>query len=196
MKYKNQKAFTLIELLAVIVILGVIMVIAIPSVTQYITNSRKDAYVDTAKALIRAVSTASIDGTYPLPQHKNEVTIVSISMIELDGGKGEKSPFGNAWRANKTYVAIINVGEASDPKYEYYFAGQDTKNYAIPLTREDKISRASILNNARNTMEVTIQSLAGSSSGTLEEHDFISGLKKEESEPWKVTIFSDLARIK
>ena len=51
-KIKDNKAFTLIELLAVIIILGVLMIIAIPSVTTYISNSRKTAYIDTAKQVI------------------------------------------------------------------------------------------------------------------------------------------------
>ena len=42
----NKKAFTLIELLAVIVILGVILMIAIPKVSQYINRSKKDSFVD------------------------------------------------------------------------------------------------------------------------------------------------------
>ena len=40
MKKTNKKGITLIELLAVIVILGVIMAIAIPSMTGYIANSK------------------------------------------------------------------------------------------------------------------------------------------------------------
>ena len=48
----NKKGFTLIELLAVIIILGILMIIAIPSVTKYISDSRKSAYIDTAKEII------------------------------------------------------------------------------------------------------------------------------------------------
>ena len=52
MSMKKKNGFTLIELLAVIIILGILMIIAIPSVTSYINNSRKSAYVDTAKEII------------------------------------------------------------------------------------------------------------------------------------------------
>lgn len=37
------------------IILGILMIIAIPSVTQYIQNSRKEAYVKTAKSFSRSV---------------------------------------------------------------------------------------------------------------------------------------------
>ena len=49
----NKKAFTLIELLAVIIILGILMLIAIPSVTNYINNSRKSTYVTTVNELVK-----------------------------------------------------------------------------------------------------------------------------------------------
>lgn len=42
---KNKKAFTLVELLAVIIILGIILVLAVPRVTTMITNFRDKAEV-------------------------------------------------------------------------------------------------------------------------------------------------------
>ena len=51
-KKPKKKAFTLIELLAVIIILGILMIIAVPSVTKYINSSKKEAYIDSAKEII------------------------------------------------------------------------------------------------------------------------------------------------
>ena len=48
---KNKKAFTLVELLAVIVILAVILVIAVPSIISTITESRKGALASSAKLI-------------------------------------------------------------------------------------------------------------------------------------------------
>lgn len=56
----NKKAFTLVELLAVIVILGIILLIAIPSVTKIVTEAKKDTLVSSAKLIEKAVKT---DGT-------------------------------------------------------------------------------------------------------------------------------------
>ena len=51
---KNQKGLTLVELLAVIVILGIIAAIAVPAVANIIDNSRKDAHVANAESLYNA----------------------------------------------------------------------------------------------------------------------------------------------
>ena len=55
---KNRKGFTLIELLAVITIMGILMLVAIPAVSRTIENSRRDAYMDVVKAYINTVRNA------------------------------------------------------------------------------------------------------------------------------------------
>ncbi len=53
----NKKAFTLVELLAVIVIIGIILLIAIPSVTKIVTQAKKDTLVSSAKLIDRSIKT-------------------------------------------------------------------------------------------------------------------------------------------
>ena len=45
---KREKGITLIELLAVIIILSVIMVIAVPKVLDVINKSKEEAFIDSA----------------------------------------------------------------------------------------------------------------------------------------------------
>ena len=40
----NKKGFTLVELIAIIVILGVVLVIAIPTVSNIVENSRIESF--------------------------------------------------------------------------------------------------------------------------------------------------------
>ena len=49
---KNKKGFTLIELISVIIIIGVVLVIAVPAISSYIGESKKSVYVSMAKNYI------------------------------------------------------------------------------------------------------------------------------------------------
>ena len=60
MKKLNRKGFTLIELLAVITILGILMLVAIPAVSRTIENSRRDTFADNAKNYINTVRNAAL----------------------------------------------------------------------------------------------------------------------------------------
>ncbi|ADH98954.1 type II secretion system protein [Salisediminibacterium selenitireducens] len=54
----NQKGLTLVELLAVIVILGIIAAIAVPAIGSIIENSRKDAQIANAENIYNAARLA------------------------------------------------------------------------------------------------------------------------------------------
>ncbi|NLG82279.1 MAG: type II secretion system protein [Bacilli bacterium] len=56
----TKKAMTLFELLAVIVILGIILAIGFPTVNRLITNSRKDAFVANVNSYISAAKTDAL----------------------------------------------------------------------------------------------------------------------------------------
>ena len=116
MKKINSKGFTLVELLAVIVIMGILMMVAIPSVTRTIENSRKDTYVDIAKSYANAartlwtadgltcngtVSSAVDDGDYYIAIDTREGARDNLPVLVDQGGK---SSWGN--RDIQGYVRV------------------------------------------------------------------------------------------
>ena len=60
MANKNKKAFTLVELLAVIVILAIILVIAVPQIMNVITEARKGALISSAKLIAGTAETKKL----------------------------------------------------------------------------------------------------------------------------------------
>lgn len=84
-KMKNKKGFTLVELLAVIVILGVLLLIAVPSITSVINNSKKNTFVSSAKMVAENVDQLRIMDQY-LGSTATCALAITVSDIPLDKG--------------------------------------------------------------------------------------------------------------
>lgn len=125
----KKKAFTLIELLAVIIILGILMIIAIPSVTTYISNSRKKAYISDANAYIQAAT---------ILVNKGDIDVYNPDISYFIPGEclktetGDTSPYGD-WKTR--YVGVIYTGEG----YKYYWTSTDTSKMGIDLTSQQEL---------------------------------------------------------
>jgi len=77
---KDEKGFTLIELIIVIAILAVIVAIAVPNIMGAVNNSRKTADVSNAKILADAVAT--VRATYDEYANVSETFTVDSSGVD------------------------------------------------------------------------------------------------------------------
>ncbi|MGG3999890.1 prepilin-type N-terminal cleavage/methylation domain-containing protein [Anoxybacillus kestanbolensis] len=136
---RNEKGLTLIELLAVIVILGIIAAIAIPSIGGLIENSKKDAHVANAQQMINAAKIAVTADKDLIPANGKAKTI-SLKYLE-DNGYLEtiKDPDrGTYVRGNSGVSANLDVngtpvkdGTLSEPSDDSYVViiNDNTKLY-------------------------------------------------------------------
>ncbi len=134
-KRKHSKAFTLIELLAVIIILGVLMIVAIPAVTSYISESRKSSYATTAQNIVSGARTLVNSGKLQL--YDIEATYyIPYDMVSTENGTS--TPYGDFQEA---YIVATYDGNG----YDYYFTGYDTSKTGIYLTPYNDIDSGKIL---------------------------------------------------
>lgn len=192
----NKKGFTLIELLATLIILGILFTITTSAFGNYMTNSRIQVFLDAALDNQRIASQEVVLDQFELPLEENDVTIISTSLLEKENDK-KKSPFGGRYLENKSYVVIVNRGTITKPKFEYYVALQDENRNALPLTNIDQISSDKFQRDAKNRMELTVQSFCGTEEGITRSLYTIKGLeeiqKKDEYgylKNWNATIYS------
>ena len=138
MKKMNKKGFTLVELLAVIVILGLLMAIAIPSVTKYITQSRKKTLVNSIDSFITATTTAVNNNEFGALSDQTTLYYIPVSNDEaascISLEKGGTDPFGT-W--TEAYVGVLY--DADNYSYDYYFTFYDDAGYGMTLTKSDAI---------------------------------------------------------
>ncbi len=126
MKKSNRKGFTLIELIAVVVILGVIALIAVPAVTYYLSGAQNDAYKIAEQNLADAaynmfadcagVGDLEVCSQYSVPDGGNYVTVPASVLI----ANGYLDPIadpakqGSYCDENNSFAIIMNDATDTD----------------------------------------------------------------------------------
>lgn len=131
---KEKRGFTMIELLAVLVILGIIMVIAVPSVVSYLQSARSD-YYDQLEESVKTVGQEYFsDHRSLMPRENGQIFSVNIQDLITEGytteildSDGNDTCTGNVYvkrlaTADFEYHACIQCGKTDAEGNQEYIS--------------------------------------------------------------------------
>ena len=133
---KNKKGFTLIEILAVVAILGILSLIAVPNVLKYLNESRKRAMITQENTILDAAnlyitdycsSTKLHDGMCPDSYENNEES--SEKYICLSDLQNTSNSYAETVKYKGKECKGIIVYDGKNPKGKTYLYCGDDGNY-------------------------------------------------------------------
>ncbi len=127
---KNKKGFTLIELLAVIAILALLVVFAVPNIIKMFGDSKKKAFVTEAQSVFKTAETALIS-----KQLSNPTTTIRRFYSENDSDKLDLSKSDNL----KYCIKVENgkIKSIAITNGEYWYINDDVSQISEIDTSDD-----------------------------------------------------------
>ena len=113
---RNNKAFTMIELLGVIVILALVIAIAVPAISKQLGGFKGDYYDSLEKNVLIAAEDYFSDKRFSKPTEVLHTSYVDVSYLSENGYLNEKVVDQNGDSCDGSYILAIKTGEAD---YEY-----------------------------------------------------------------------------
>ena len=118
----NQKGFTLIELMATLLIIAVVMGITIPNVTGIFNQGKVTTYAEDAKKL-RTSAEYMFRGDNTVVKPTNNGECIAISLAYLDNDE-YNPPYGGRYLQTKSFIIVkmnvTNSGGRDIRKYSYH----------------------------------------------------------------------------
>ena len=144
---ENKKGFTLVELLATLVILGVLLGLAVPAVGGYLKKGKISYYHGLETDLLAAGKDYLLDYRSLLPREVNGSNVITLDELVknnyIDEIKDEdgKACDGNVTvikkgKSNYDYLVCLTCGKkykSDDSKCEYISSNENARNYTIQL---------------------------------------------------------------
>lgn len=159
----NKKGFTLVEILAAIVILGILMGLAIVSVSSILSNSKEGFYDNLEDQLILAAKSYYGDHRTLLPQNIGQERQVTVETLIKNNylKRGSVVDYGKAeCNTTASYVSVIKSSK-SDYIYSVYlkcpaYSINHKAEIETDLTVKVTLTKSSPIEDSRAKIEVSV----------------------------------------
>ena len=122
---KNKKGFTLVELLGVITIIGILALIAMPTIDAITTKNREKVYNTQIETIKNGLKTWGDGNALALPENSGEYLMINLGILKKAGFVDEdiKDPTTDACFSNDAVLTITKVGSG----YSYHVDEESLK---------------------------------------------------------------------
>lgn len=165
--FKNKMGFTMIELLSAMVVLGLIVGIAVPAISETVNKTRNKTYVsDALKLISNAEYQFRKDNTLPKPTKSR---CIVMSLVYLNNGVFDEAPNGGEYLRNKSFVVAVNDNLTNETKYYVRLVEDrgDNEYRGIDLNSKDELNEEAAYNYVTNFEGSSLYGIGGSDSGVI-----------------------------
>ena len=146
---KNTKGFTLVELLAAMVILGILMVICVPTILNMLEDNRNRVYIDDAKKMI-AQAEYRIRANNSTIEKPSKGSAIVISLGYLESSDFDNPPNNGEYLKEASYVVVKNTGRKLEYSVSIVEKMEKGGYKGVVLTKNSNLLK----NNARKYVKV------------------------------------------
>lgn len=155
----NKKGFTLVELLAMLVVLGILLGITIPNITGILKRNKENAYFDDASRMYDAVKVKeTIKKDLKPTEREGDCTLIHLSNLDTNDDF-KKGPNGGPYDKEQSFVIIkLDSKDANNVyKYSYYVRlveDVNGKKSGVDLHSKDSVDKKdyTIINKDMNSI--------------------------------------------
>ena len=176
MRGKNNKGFTLIEIIAVIVILGILSIMVVPRIYDLFDDSRKNIYIEDAIRLISEAQFTMNSKSMKIDKPENGECIV-FSMKYLSTNGFQNPPNGGLYLSESSFVLVKNVNGSYVYSTMLVEKTKDDIYMGVELTTEKALNEKDALKHVRTfkVSEIGYFDDGEWSEGSLIDSSFVNG---------------------